>query len=243
MQAKALRTCLNSDLQCPQATLRLFSGVEPIVARRDLHSLLYFAKLCSREPTSFPAMVHQARVAKADMPVGFHCSVCHILTKYGLKEYCNNIPYLTFEEVSANFKRTIWTYHWKLDVTSTSSRNSPFSYSLSKSTTLPTYPYKSGHFLQRFITDDLPRSAITSVLRFWMTPIRPRVCSCKLPTCNLVNHLLFECSKTRSLIVYYRAKLPSRLRLTPTPLTLDIFLPDCPLQRATRYVQLGCWQV
>ena len=101
--------------------------------------------------------------------------------------------------------------------------NSPFSYSLSKSTTLPTYPYKSGHFLQRFITDDLPRSAITSVLRFWMTPIRPRICSCQLSTCNLVTHLLFECSNTRTLLACYQANLPSRLRLTLTPLTLNNF--------------------
>ena len=223
LQAKALRTCLNSDLQCPQAILRLFSGVEPIMARRDLHTLLYFTKLCSRERTSFPAMVHRARVAKADMPVGFHCSVRRVLTKYGLKDYWNHIPDVTFDKLSSHFKRTIWTYHWKQDVTSTISRDSPFSYTLSKSATPPTYPYKSCHFLNKLIGCDLPRNAITSVLRFWMTPIRPRVCCCKLPTCNLVNHLLFECSKTDSLMDCYRAKLPSRLRLTLTPLTLDIF--------------------
>ena len=45
LQAKALRSCLNSDLQCPQALLRLFCGVEPIEARRDLHTLLYYAKI------------------------------------------------------------------------------------------------------------------------------------------------------------------------------------------------------
>ena len=45
LQAKALRTCLNSDLQCPQSLIRLFSGVEPLEARRDLHILLYYGKL------------------------------------------------------------------------------------------------------------------------------------------------------------------------------------------------------
>ena len=104
LQAKALRTCLNSDLQCPQAILRLFSGVEPIMARRDLHTLLYFTKLCSRERTSFPAMVHRARVAKADMPVGFHCSVLRVLTKYGLREYWDNISDVTTNNISAHLK-------------------------------------------------------------------------------------------------------------------------------------------
>ena len=223
LQAKALRTCLNSDLQYPQAILRLFSGVEPIVARRDRHTLLYFAKLCFREPTSFPARVHQARVAKADMPVGFHCSVRRVLTKYGLMEYWDNISDVNFDMISVYFKRTICTYHWMQDVTSTRNRDSPFSYTLSKPITPPTYPYKSNHFLKNFSTNDIPRSAITSVLRFWMTPIRPRTCSCTLPTRNLVTHLLFECSKTCTLISCYQSKLPSRLLVTLTPITLGTF--------------------
>ena len=155
--------------------------------------------------------------------VGFHCSVRRILTKYGLVDYCDNIPHLTFENISAHFKRTIWTYHWKQDVISTSSRNSPFSNTLLKSATPPTYPYKSGHFLKHFIPNDLPRPALTTVLRFWMTPIRTRICSCTLPTSNLVSHLIFECSNTRTLIKCYKANLPLHLRLTLTPLTLNTF--------------------
>ena len=37
LQASALRTHLDSDLQCPQPILRLVAGVEPFEARRDFH--------------------------------------------------------------------------------------------------------------------------------------------------------------------------------------------------------------
>ena len=157
------------------------------------------------------------------MPVGFHCSVRRVLTKYGLMEYWDNISDVNFDMLSAYFKRTIWTYHWIQDVTSTSNRDSPFSYTLSKPITPPTYPYKTDHFHKNFSTNDLPRSAITSVLRFWMTPIRQRTCSSTLPTCNLVTHLLFECSNTRTLLACYQAKLPSHLRLTLHLSLLTIF--------------------
>ena len=59
LQAKALRTCLNADLQCPKSSLRFFSGVEPLEARRDLHTLLYYAKLCRYSNASLPWMIHR----------------------------------------------------------------------------------------------------------------------------------------------------------------------------------------
>ena len=88
LHAIALMTCLNSDLQCPQAILRLFCGVEPIEARRDLHTLLYYAKLCKYKSTSFPYMVHRERTLNPLLPVGFHSTALDILNKYGLVKYC-----------------------------------------------------------------------------------------------------------------------------------------------------------
>ena len=46
-----------------------------------------------------------------------------------------------------------------------------------------------------FTDIDLSRSDLSSILRFWMTPPRQRVCSCTLPTSNIAKHLIFECKK------------------------------------------------
>ena len=105
LQAKALRTCLNSDLQCPQAILRLFAGVEPIEARRDLHVILYYARLCLYERDSFPNLVHRYRTLNLGVPVGFHCNVLRILRKYHLEPYWNNIPTVPHDELKVLLKK------------------------------------------------------------------------------------------------------------------------------------------
>ena len=106
LQAKALRTCLNADLQCPQACLRLFSGIEPLEARRDLLTLLYYAKLCNYDKDSLPGMVHRSRSTNNSMPVGFHCSVRRILSKYGIEQYWDNIPDVPHNELISVFLET-----------------------------------------------------------------------------------------------------------------------------------------
>ena len=166
LQAKALRSCLNFDLQCPQALVRLFSGVEPIEARRDLHVLLYYAKLCSYDPPSFLSMVHLARTSKSAMPVSFHCTALRIFNKYKLGHFWNNIPDVPHDKLIAIFKKQIWLQHWFKDVASASCYDSSFSTAFLKDECQPTFPYKTDHFMKYFVTPDLPRSELSSRLRF-----------------------------------------------------------------------------
>ena len=224
LQAKALRTCLNSDLQCPQALIRLFSGVEPIEARRDLHILLYFGKLCRYETASFPSIIHRMRIFKNLNPVGFHRTVLRILKKYGIEEYWNNIPDAPSEKLKATFKKPIWLYHWNKDLAAARSRDSPFSTIFLKDVKAPTYPYKTYHFLKIFNTQDLPRSELTSVLQFWMTPCRKRICSCTRSTCDLAKHLIFNCPHYFDMVASYRRKLLPGLRLLLQPNSFHLFL-------------------
>ena len=224
LQAKALRTCLNADLQCPQASLRLFSGVEPIEARRDLHALLYYTKLCRYGDLSLPSMVHRARTTKPSMPVGFHCSVRRILSKYGLEQYWNNIPNVPHDELISIFKKPIWLHHWLHDVASCMRRDSPFSIALIRNALPPSYPYKSGHFMNRVISKNVPNTNRASLLRFWMTPSRPRTCTCESKTCNLAKHLIFECPQTRDSMALFLLELPPKLRLSISSSTFPMFL-------------------
>ena len=223
LQAKALRTCLNSDLQCPQPLLRIFCGVEPIEARRDLHTLLYYAKLCNQEPASFPNMVHRARTSYSGLPVGFHSTVLHILKKYDFEKYWDHVPDVPHSELKAIFKKPIWQYHWDKDIASARSRDAPFSSTMHINSHPPTNPYKSYHFINSFMAIDLSRANLSSILRFWMTPSRLRICSCTLPTVNIAKHLIFECSKTRSLVASYQAKLSPMLRSILQPGSLPLF--------------------
>ena len=68
---------------------------------------------------------------------------------------------------------------------STKSRKSPFSTTFLKNDQSSTHPYKSCKFLDIFTTDDMPRDALASVLRFWTTLSRSRVCPCSQTTCNI----------------------------------------------------------
>ena len=224
LQAKALRTCLNADLQCPQDSLRLFLGVEPLEARRDLHTLLYYAKLSSYDKTSFPSMVHCTRTTNRSMPVGFHCSAHRILCKYGLELYLNNIPNVPHNELMSTFKKPIWLHHWLKDVASCSLRDSPFSIAFIKHAPHPTYPYKAGYFMNKVTPKDVPNTERASLLRFWMTPSRPRTCTCDSTTSNLAKHLTFECNQTRDSMALFLRELPPKLRASISSSTFPIFL-------------------
>ena len=224
LQAKALRTCLNADLQCPHASLRLFSGVEPLEARRDLHTLLYYAKLSGYDKASFPSMVHRTRTTNRSMPVGFHCSAHRILRKYGLELYLYNIPNVPHNELISTLKKPIWLHHWLKDVAACSLRDSPFSIAFVRHAIHPTYPYKAGHFMNRVTPKDIPNTERASLLRFWMTPSRQRTCICDSTTSNLAKHLTFECSQTRDSMALFLLELPPKLRASITSSTFPIFL-------------------
>ena len=60
-QAKALRSHLDADLHCPKSILRIFSGVEPIEARMDLHVLLYYTKLNRCKLNTLQGMLNKYR--------------------------------------------------------------------------------------------------------------------------------------------------------------------------------------
>ena len=224
LQAKALRTCLKSDLQCPQALIRLFSVVEPIEARRDLHILLYYGKLCRYEADSFPSMIHRMRTSSDCKPVGFHRTVLRILKKYGIENYWKKFPDAPNEKLKPILKKPIWLYHWKMDVATASRRVSPFSTTFLNDVKVPNYPYKTYHFMKIFNTHKLRRSELTSVLRFWMTPYRLRICSCTRSTCNLAKHLIFNCPNSRDLVDHYRSQLLPDLQLLLQPNTFSLFL-------------------
>ena len=87
-----------------------------------------------------------------------------------------------------------------------------------------THPYKSCKFLDIFTTDDMPRDAFASVLRFWTTPGRSRVCPCSQTTCNIGLHLVFECPRTRALATNYRKTLSPELCSKFQPATFETFL-------------------
>ena len=224
LQAKALRASLNSDLQCPQALIRLFSGVEPIEARRDLHILLYYGNLCRYEGASFPAMVHRMRISRNYIPVGFHRTLRRILNKYGIEKYFNKISDIPRVKLKAIFKKPIWLHHWNNDVALARCRDSPFSTAFLENVSEPTYPYKTNHFMKIFITNEIPRNELTTVLRFWMTPGRQRICPCTVSTCDLAKHLIFACPKSRDLVSSYRRTLRPDLRSLLQPSSFSYFL-------------------
>ena len=65
-------------------------------------------------------MVHKARKLNMVLPVGFHCTVLHILKKYRLEQFWNDIPNVPHEELKVIFKKPIWLHHWIKDVASVS---------------------------------------------------------------------------------------------------------------------------
>ena len=164
------------------------------------------------------------RISKNLNPVGFHRTVLRILQKYGIEKYWNTFPDAPNVKLKATFKKTIWLYHWNKDLDTARSRDSPFSTIFLKDVKAPTYPYKTYHFLKIFNTQDLPRSELTSVLRFWMTPRRKRICSCTRSTCNLAKHLIFTCPNYFDMVASYRSKLLPGLRLLLQPNSFYLFL-------------------
>ena len=93
LQAKALRSLLDLDLQCPKVIIRILPGVEPFEARTDLHILLYYAKLCRSPSNSILGKIHVHRNSHRNkLPQGFHNTVWHTLTKYRLTHLWNTIP-------------------------------------------------------------------------------------------------------------------------------------------------------
>ena len=65
--------------------------------------------------------------------------------------------------------------------------------------------------MNRFIPTDVPTTERASLLRFWMTPSRPRICTCACTTSNLAKHLIFDCPKTRDLMAHYILELSPEL--------------------------------
>ena len=171
-------------------------------------------------------MLHQYRTETFNsQSVGFYSTVRHTLVKYNLVSYWNNIPDVNHEELKNLLKKPIWSFHWKHDVAMTVNKDTPFSNTiLTHIIPLPTYPYKSTNFLDCFNTNKLPRSALSMVLRFWLTPSRTRLCSCAKQTNDLAKHLLFSCSKTRNLMVIYKASLPIALSTILCSTKLHLFL-------------------
>ena len=135
----------------------------------------------------------------------------------------DSIPDVSHSDLKAIFKKPIWQFHWEKDIASASSRDSPFSSTLLIGSHYPTYPYKSKNFINSFMAIDLSRAALSSILRFWMTPSRQRLCSCTLPTINIAKHLIFECPLTRTLVASYQSNLSPKLRTILQPCSLSLF--------------------
>ena len=112
--------------------------------------------------------------------------------------------------------------HWNNDVATALNKDTPFSSTFLPQAVLPTNPYKTTDFLANFNTNKFFRSALSMVLRFWLTPSRTRKCPCSNQTNCLVKHLLFSCSNTRDQIANYKDALPIELStdLCPSKLTL-----------------------
>ena len=112
----------------------------------------------------------------------------------------------------------------EFDIASASRRDSPLSTIFSKDVIFPTYPYKTWHFMKIFYTLEIPGPELASVLRFWMTPCRKRICSCTTPDSNLAKHPFFACTKTRDQVAFYRRKLLPNLRTLFHSETFSLFL-------------------
>ena len=199
LQAKALRSLLDLDLQCPKAIIRVLAGVEPFEARTDLHILLYYAKLCRSPSNSILGKIHEHRNSHCKkLPQGFHNTVWHTLTKYRLTHLWNTIPEdIELEcDLKTFLKNPIWLRHWKADLSKAVKYDTHFSNVFLKDGELPVYPYKTHMFLTLLDTEALPRYSLSRVLRFWTTPERERSCSCGDHTTDISHHLLFNCRNT-----------------------------------------------
>ena len=134
VQTKAL-TCVGSDLQCPKSLTLLF-GVELIVARRDLHVLLYFSQLCSSSQNSLHGLMHQYQT-KSFNSLSVDATVHLILLKYNLMHYWNNIPDVSHGEPKNSLSKIIWSLHWNNDLALALNKDNPCT-----STILPHAPVR-----------------------------------------------------------------------------------------------------
>ena len=138
--------------------------------------------------------------------------------------FWNNMPEVSHEELKSLLKKSIWSWHWKKDVAAALCKESPFSMSFLKHAHLPTFPYKTKLFLDHFNTKQLTRTALSMVLRFWMTPNRYRVCSCNQETNQIAKHLLFSCPLTRDQMAFFSTNIPPELSLLLSPAKLPLLL-------------------
>ena len=235
LQAKALRSYFDTDLQGPQSILRLVAGVEPFEARRDLHVLMYYCKLCRSTPNSLLGKIHRYRTENlSEIQSGFHQTVFRTLDKYKIGQYWNNVPDGTRDELKLLLKKTIWLFHWKQDMANALTKNTPFSMILPKPKAFLTFPYKSNKFHNQFSADKLCSSRLASVMRFWLTPSRSRVCSCEQETNCLMKHLIFECPKTRLHMSEYKRNIPNTLKASLSPTKLPQFFKKLTLSEDLR---------
>ena len=224
LQAKAIRSHFSLDQQCPKATLRLVTGVEPFDARIDLHVLLYYTKLCLSNPGHFLGIIHNYRSTNSkEIPVGFYFTVRRTLIKYGLEHPWGNITAcpIKFKDY---LKSRIWRYHWNVDVSDALDSNSLFASVFLLNHKPPTHPYKSHTFLNSLNSKTFLRNDLGTVLRFWLTPARFRMCTCGSETYDLAQHLLFSCAQTRKELFTYTSKLDTPLLPQFRPNTLLKFL-------------------
>ena len=225
LQAKAIRFHLDLDLQCPKATVRLISGVEPFEARIDLHVLLYYAKLCRADRQNFLGRIHRYRSLNfMALPVGFYFTVKYTLEKYSLGYLWNNLSEEMNSKLKGFLKKNIWLYHWNRDMSASLLCKSIYASVFLQNESSPTYPYKLQTFLNSICSENFERHALSTILRFWLTPNRLRTCPCSVDTQNLVDHLLFECLKTRELIARYTKTLDPQIAKLFTSYNLTNFL-------------------
>ena len=223
LQAKTVRVHYGLDNMCPKSIVRLISGVEPFDARIDLHVLKYYAKLYRSDPKSFLGKIHRYRVNNInDIPVGFYHTAYRTLKKYGMGHLWNNMP--TKKILHQVLKKTIWLYHWRKDVSNALLSNSIFSIVFLSKCKPPAHPYKCHTFLSSLNTMIFPRSSLSRVLRFWLTPPRERHCSCGVETGDLAKHLLFFCSQTRATTTAFVHSLEDNLAACFKPSLLTSFL-------------------
>ena len=120
-------------------------------------------------------------------------------------------------------KHPIWKFHWKRDAATHTNEKTPFEIVYLQCHSPPTVPFKVQYLINALDPNTLSRSALSSVLRFWTTPARLRMCSCGKETSDLVNHLLLECRLTRDLIFCYIPTLPCTLAKLLKPGILNQF--------------------
>ena len=156
------------------------------------------------------------------LPVGFYSTAYACLNKLGLAHMWNDLPKGT--ELKNLLKQHIWKYYWIKDAAKASLSNALFPSVFLRDTTPPIHPYKMHKFLLNLNSNVFPRAAFATVLRFWLTPNRKRICPCNEVTHNLAHHLLFVCPKTRNSMANYISTLNHELALYFQPCSLLAFL-------------------